>query len=40
MLNRKEELEKLMTLTEDRLERAKRLISLTGDETERWAVTV
>ena len=40
MLNRKEELEILMRLTETRLQNAKKLISLTGDEAKRWQVTV
>jgi len=36
MLNRKEELEILMRLTETRLQNAKKLINLTGDEAKRW----
>ena len=40
MLNRKEELEILMRLTETRLQNAKKLINLTGDEAKRWQVTV
>ena len=39
-MNKKEELEKDMKLTEQRLERAKKLITLTADEAERWQVTV
>ena len=40
MLNRKESLEIQMKQTETRLENAKKLISLTGDEGKRWSVTV
>lgn len=39
MQNKKQQLEEDMSLTEARLERAKKLISLTGDEAKRWEET-
>lgn len=39
MEKKKDELQEEMELTEQRLERAKKLINLTGDESKRWAVT-
>ena len=40
MMQKKEHLENLMELTEQRLIRAKKLIVLTQDEALRWKVTV
>jgi dynein heavy chain len=40
MLQKKMDLERLKELTEARLERASKLITLTADEAKRWAETV
>ena len=40
MMQKKEDLEHLMELTEHRLLRAKKLIILTENEAQRWKVTV
>lgn len=40
MLQKKMDLERQKDLTEARLDRAKKLITLTADEAKRWAETV